>query len=138
MYINRTSVWSVEQATTAPGVLQSLIQGVDPDTGVELAGDTVLNRVDVMRALLASVDAIEQVVARAARRALLPSGVGLQWSEEEEQHLKDAFQNGDAIPDIARSHNRTIRAIEARLERIGLLAADQRTTNNSFTGSPAK
>jgi hypothetical protein len=62
----------------------------------------------------------------------------MQWCEEEEQRLKEAFQNGDAIPDIARTHNRTIRAIEARLERIGLLTADQRTTNNSFTGSPAK
>lgn len=97
----------------AKQVLHALIQGVDPDTGLELAEDTVLNRVDVMRALLASVDAIEQVVGRAARRALLPSGVGLQWSEEEEQRLKEAFQNGDAIPDIARTHNRTIRAIEA-------------------------
>jgi hypothetical protein len=119
-------------------VLQSLVQRVDPETGIELAEDTVLNRVDVVRALLASVDAIEQVAARAARRALLPSGVGMQWCEEEEQRLKEAFQNGDAIPDIARTHNRTIRAIEARLERIGLLTADQRTTNNSFTGSPAK
>jgi hypothetical protein len=119
-------------------VLQSLIQGVDPETGSEILVDTVLNRVDVVRALLASVDAIEQVVARAARRALLPSGVGRQWTDEEEGRLRDAFSKGDPIPDIARGHNRTIRAIEARLERIGLLTTDQRTRNNSFTGPPTK
>jgi hypothetical protein len=98
----------------------------------------VLNRVDVVRALLSSMDAIEQVTARAARRALLPDGVGQHWTEEEEQRLKEAFANGDAIPAIANRHKRTIRAIEARLERIGLLTADQRTTSNSFTGSPGK
>lgn len=119
-------------------VLQALIQGVDPETGNELPKDTVLNRVDVVRALLSSMDAIEQVTARAARRAQLPSGVGQHWTEEEEQRLKDSFAKGDAIPDIAHSHNRTVRAIEARLERIGLLTADQRTTNNSFTGPPRK
>jgi len=51
---------------------------------------------------------------------------------------RDAFSKGDPIPDIARSDNRAIRAIEARLERIGLLTADQRITHNSFTGSPVK
>jgi DNA-binding NarL/FixJ family response regulator len=122
----------------AKQVLRALIQGVDPETSGELPKDTVLNRVDVVRALLSSVDAIEQVTARQARRALLPSGVGQHWTEDEEQRLKEAFANGDAIPDIAQRHNRTVRAIEARLERIGLLTADQRTTNNSFTGSPRK
>jgi len=118
--------------------LHALIQGVEPDTSRELAADSVLNRVDVVRALLSSVDAIKQVTARQAGRALLPSGVGQHWTEEEEQRLKDAFAKGDAIPDIVHSHNRTVRAIEARLERIGLLTADQRTTNNSFTGSQTR
>lgn len=120
----------------AKQTLLALIQGVYPDTGSELPADTVLNRVDVVRALLAGVAAIEQVTAREARRALLPSGVGKQWTDDEERRLKEAFASGDAIPDIAHRHNRTIRAIEARLERIGLLRPDQRTTSNSFTGGP--
>jgi len=122
----------------AKQVIWALIQGIDPGTRRELPEESILNRVDVVRALLASADAIEQVTARAARRAQLPSGVGQHWTEEEEQRLKEAFAKGDAIPDIAQRHNRTVRAIEARLERIGLLTADQRTTNNSFTGSPRK
>jgi len=62
----------------AKQVLKSLIAGVDPATGSDLPRDSILNRVDVIRALLSSVDAIEQVTARAARRALLPDGVGQQ------------------------------------------------------------
>ncbi len=46
-----------------------------------------------------------------------------------------AFKAGDPVADIAARQGRTIRAIEARLERLGLLRPDQRTTNNSFTGS---
>jgi len=78
-------------------VLKSLIGGVDPVTGCDLPKDSILNRVDVIRALLSSVDAIEQVTARAARRALLPDGVGQPWTEEEERRLTEAFSNGDAV-----------------------------------------
>ena len=44
-------------------------------------------------------------------------------------------------PLIATKHGRTIRAIEARLERIGLLTTDRRMTANPFlatTGSKDK
>jgi hypothetical protein len=57
-------------------VLQALIQGVDPNTGTELPADTVLNRVDVVRALLTAVGALDSVTARALRRAQLPDSVG--------------------------------------------------------------
>lgn len=52
--------------------------------------------------------------------------------------LRSEFTAGEPIQLIATKHNRTVRAIEARLERMGLLTAEQRTTNNSFTGSPRK
>jgi hypothetical protein len=122
----------------AKQVLQSLISGADPATGCDLPKDSILNRVDVIRALLSSIEAIEQVTARAARRALLPDGVGQPWTEEEEQRLKEAFANGDAVSEIAGAHKRTVRAIEARLERLGLITVEQRITSNSFTGTPRK
>jgi DNA-binding NarL/FixJ family response regulator len=115
-------------------VLQALVQGADPETGSELPGDTVLNRVDVVRALLAAIEALDSVSARALRRAQLPESVGKSWSDEEEQRLKEEFAGGESVPDIATKHGRTVRAIEARLERLGLLRADQRTTDNSFIG----
>jgi DNA-binding NarL/FixJ family response regulator len=115
-------------------VLQALVQGADPETGSELPGDTVLNRVDVVRALLAAIEALDSVSARALRRAQLPESVGKSWSEGEERQLKEEFAGGESVPDIASKHGRTVRAIEARLERLGLLRTDQRTTDNPFAG----
>jgi hypothetical protein len=128
---------SVMQEQRARKILQALVQGVDPTTGAELEAGTVLQRADVLRALLAGVTALEQNSARAQRRAQLPDNVGLPWTADEERNLVSAFQGGDSLSDIATKHGRTLRAIEARLERLGLITADQRTTNNSFTGSPA-
>lgn len=118
-------------------VLQALIDGVDPNSGTDLPNDAVLNRPDVIRALLASISALDAVQARAQRRAQLPAGVGKSWSDDEERRLREEFTNGDPVSVIATKHARTIRAIEARLERVGLLRADQRTTHNSFVGGPS-
>ena len=125
------------QEQRARKILQALVQGVDPTTGAELEAGTVLQRADVLRALLTGVAALEQLSARAQRRAQLPENVGLPWTDDEERALISGFQAGDPLTDIAVKHGRTLRAIEARLERLGLITADQRTTNNSFTGSPA-
>ena len=64
-------------------VLQALVQGANPETGSELPRDTVLKRVDVVRALLAAIEALDSVSARALRRAQLPESVGKSWSEGE-------------------------------------------------------
>ena len=124
------------QENRAKKILQALVQGIDPSTGEELAAGSVLQQADVLRALLAGVAALEQVGARAQRRALLPDNVGIAWTADEERSLVTAFQAGEALADIATRHARTLRAIEARLERLGLLSAQQRTTTNSFTGPP--
>jgi hypothetical protein len=71
------------------------------------------------------VHAIDQMTARLARRARLPDKVGKTWTDEEEQRLRDEFSGGEPIPLIATKHGRAIRAIEARLERLGLLTMER-------------
>jgi hypothetical protein len=115
-------------------ILQALVQGVDPLTGEELSPGTILQHADVLRALLAGVSALEQTSARAQRRAQLPGNVGRAWSDEEETTLVAAFKSRDPLPDIAARHGRTVRAIEARLEKLGLLTAGERSTSDSFVG----
>lgn len=122
----------------AKNVLQALIAGVDPETGNELPADTVLNRPVVLRALLTANAALDAVQARAQRRALLPPSVGKTWGDKEQDQLTKEYQHGTPIPDIARRHGRTLRAIEARLVKLGLLHEDQRTTRTSFTGENVK
>ena len=108
-------------------ILQALLQGVDPFTGAELAPGTIVQEADVLRALLAGVAALEHTVARAQRRAQLPDNVGRSWSKDEEGVLIAAFKSGDTLPAIATRHGRTVRAIEARLEKLGLITAEQRS-----------
>ena len=73
-------------------VLKALVQGVDPQTGDPLSTGTILDRSDIIRALLTAVDALESVSAREAHRAALPSSVGKAWSAEEENQLVAEFQ----------------------------------------------
>ena len=82
-------------------ILQALVQGVDPLTGEELPTGTILQHADVLRALLAGVGALEQMAARAQRRAQLPGNVGRAWTAEEEQVLMTEFQRGETMAAIA-------------------------------------
>ncbi len=122
------------QQSRARQILQSLIQGIDPVTGEELSRETVLQHADVLRALLAGLSALEQTSARAQRRSQLPDNVGRAWTTEEESRLVAAFKKGDSPVAIAHQHGRTLRAIEARLEKLGLITAEERTTRGGFTG----
>lgn len=111
-------------------ILRSLIHGRDPVTGEDLPSDAVVNRIEVNRALHIAFTATEEKAVRTARRAQLPSGVGRPWSAEEEEALSEEFKRGESVHDIAHKHKRTIRAIEARLERFGFLKPGQRTTSH--------
>lgn len=126
------------QFQRAQTVLRSLIQGIDPETGNELPKDTIVNRIEVNRSMVTALTAMEQVEARMLHRAQLPESVGKTWTQEEEKQLQAEFRRAEPIPLIATKHGRTIRAIEARLERLGLLKPDQRTTNNSFMGQQSR
>jgi catalase (peroxidase I) len=125
------------QEQRARQILQSLVQGVDPFNGDELPSGTVLQQADVLRALLAGVAAMDQNALRAERRAQLPRNIGRTWSESEQTALVDAFQSGEPLGEIASRHGRTVRAIEARLEKLGLITADQRTTTDRFAARDA-
>lgn len=85
-----------------------------------------------MRALLTAVTALDRAEARAQRRALLPDNVGKAWTGEEDNRLAEAFKAGQSPQEIARKHRRTLRAVEARLQRMGLITESERTTRGGF------
>jgi hypothetical protein len=117
---------------SAIAILTSLIQGIDPITGEPLPPDHILNNSDILRSLLAGVSALELTKAREERRAQLPSSVGAKWLPEEDAELVTAYRDSKSVADIAAKHQRTIRAIEARLEKLGILKPEDRSTVNSF------
>jgi hypothetical protein len=123
------------QRLSAQQILQALVEGFDPFTGDELPSDTILQQAEVMRAMLAGISALNAGAARAQRRAQLPANVGRPWSEEEEISLAAAFRDGDSLDELADRHGRTPTAIEARLEKLGLVTPEERTTTNRFIAS---
>lgn len=122
----------------AQEVIQSLIEGVDPRTKEPVSSDSVLNHPDVLRALIAANMALETVMVREARRAQLPSNVGRPWTQDEEATLAQARKENMPVQDIAAMHGRTVRSIESRLVRLGLLRPSERTTGDSFFAKKAK
>jgi hypothetical protein len=113
-------------------ILHSLVNGADPFTGVDLAPGTVLQHVDVMRAMLAGCSALDDRTTRESRRAQQPRNIGQPWTVEEQERLIQAFHNNENLGEVAAKHGRTLRAIESRLEILGLLTREQRTTENRF------
>jgi hypothetical protein len=123
-------------------ILQALVNGVDPFTQDELAGGTVLQHADVVRAMLAGCSALEERATRPGRRKQQPS-IGKAWTPEEQDRLVQAFSSGEDLEQVAARHGRTVRAIESRLEILGVITSEQRTTGNPVAsnqraGRPAR
>ena len=123
------------QHNEAKAILVSLIEGRNPDSGERLPSECVVHRSDVIRALLLGVGAINSTDARAKRRSQLPKNVGRDWTTKEEEQLRSEFAAKEPLKSIAERHGRTLRAIEARLERMGLITPEERTTRGGFTGA---
>ena len=120
----------------ATTILKALIEGHEPNSLEPLPAGSIVHRADVLRALLAGVAALERVEVRTKRRAALPDNAGRTWSAEEDSRLVTAFKAGEPPQVIAERHSRTLRAIEARLQRMGLLAPEDRVTRGGFGSEP--
>ena len=112
----------------ASEILLGLVNGVDPLTQEDLPKGTILEKADVVRALLIGVATIEFAAARELRRKQFPQNTGRTWTGEENGQLVESFQAREPIAEIAARHGRTVRAIKARLEKLGLVTAEQRIT----------
>ncbi len=61
-----------------------------------------------------------------------PGKSGQPWSADEDAALQAAFARGVTVLALVQSHERSLTAIEARLEKLGLLAPGQRVTRNRY------
>jgi hypothetical protein len=117
---------------TAKATLKSLVEGVDPVTGYPIPKSMVLHHALVMRALLCAVAVLDADEARRRRRARLPSNTGRPWRPAEDAQVLAAFNSGAPLPRIAADHQRSLASVESRLERLGVLAPEQRVTRNRY------
>jgi hypothetical protein len=101
------------------GMTPMLADGRHPLTGDALPDESCYQSAKVLRALLVSIDALEQATKRKDR--VLPAGAGRPWDAEEDQSLVADFESGTSIGDLPRSHQRTEGAIRSRLMKLGKL-----------------
>ena len=128
---------------TPAEVLDTLAKGFDPASGELLDATGIWRQPPITDALRAGAAALEAQAAAASAcaaaqpRAPAAANVGQPWTSQEEQELLAAFAAGTPLAEIAARHQRSLTAIEARLERLGKITAEQRVTRNRFTGSRA-
>ena len=98
----------------ATEIVRTLANGIDPTTGEVLPAESVYNSPDVIRALFTLLEAARVKEQHPTRNA------GKPWTEIEDDKLRDEYAAKMRIADIAKEHGRTYKAIESRLERLGL------------------
>ena len=123
-------------ADTASEILTTLAAGFDPRSGHTLGDDAVWRDAAIGDALRAGAAALTAEARMRARRSnpaqsAVPNR-GKPWSAEDEEALLAAFAREEPLAEIGTSLGRSVRAIEARLEKLGQLAPEQRTTSDRF------
>ena len=120
------------ELAAAKATLKSLVEGVDPVTGYPIPKSMVLHHAMVIRALLCAVAVLDADEARVRRRARLPRNTGRPWRQADDARVVAAFHGGQQLVQIAADHHRSLASVESRLERLGVLAPEQRVTRNRY------
>lgn len=107
------------KSSEALRIVRSLSEGVDPLTGEVFPTDSPYQNPEVVRALYAAVRLLEQSEERQRRESRLPANAGRPWTPDEDKQLLERFDASTSINDLARQHNRTLGAIQARLQKLG-------------------
>ena len=121
-------------------VLNALANGVHPVTGEVFPADSPYQHPDTVRALFEAVRVLgstEQAESRAAeRRSDMPANTFVRWTPEEEERLAAAFDAGKTTAELAKLHDRSRAAIEARLLKLGKIDASALTVQLKYKPQP--
>jgi len=100
-------------------IIQLLSQGIDPETGEDYPSNSPYQQPNIIRALYASVEALEKEKKRIKRSKNLPQNAGNPWSDEEDKTLIEGFESKKSISELAEIHQRTKGSIHSRLVKHG-------------------
>lgn len=123
----------------ALNIVSTLANGVNPITGEVFASDSPYQSSEIVRALFLAARALEGGSAsqpapsrdtRARSQGL--ANVGKPWTAEEDERLVTEFAKGRSPRELATIHGRTLAGVEARLEKLGRITAQQRVTTNRY------
>ena len=100
-------------------IIRALADGVNPETGEVLTGEAVYQYPSAVRALHQAIAALEFVEERERSKRTLPAKAGKSWTRAEDQQVCEELRRGVDFQQIAKTHNRTVGAIVARLVKLG-------------------
>jgi hypothetical protein len=97
-------------------IVRALAGGTHPETSKGLSADSICRIPQVTRALNRALAALVQQEQRERRR---PSHAGHSWSHDEDAQLCAEIRKGIDFHEIAKTHNRSLGSIVARLVKLG-------------------
>jgi DNA-binding NarL/FixJ family response regulator len=100
-------------------VIRALAAGTDPENSQPLSPDSILLRPQVVKALNRGLSALAQQEEWERNK---PTNAGKYWSREEEAKVCEEVRQGIDFHEIAKTHNRTVGSIVARLVKLGKIA----------------
>ena len=100
-------------------IMRALADGVNPGTGEALMANAVYQNAPVVRAFHRAVGALEYLQERERSRKTPPANGGKSWSRAEDQQVCEELRRGVDFYQIAKTHNRSIGSIVARLVKLG-------------------
>lgn len=120
-------------------ILNALANGIHPATGEKFGADSPYQHPDTVRALFEAMRAVEQgsYGPKPQQQPATDKGSGSRWTDEEERRLCASFDTGKTVDELAKAHNRTRAAIEARLVRLGKMDASAVTSPLRYPPRPA-
>ena len=105
-------------------ILKALANGVHPGTGEVFAADSPYQHPDTVRALFEAMHAMtgggpKPAITPERKTVETPANTFVRWTPEEEARLASGFDSGKNSSALAKLHNRSRAAIEARLLKLG-------------------
>jgi hypothetical protein len=101
-------------------IMRTLANGVDPETGNKLEENSVCRRPQIVKALNRAISALVHEQKREQRK---PTNAFRSWTRAEDAQVCEEVRNGMDFHDIAKTHNRTLPSIIARLVKLGKITA---------------
>jgi hypothetical protein len=121
-------------------ILNALDNGVHPATGEVFPADSAYQHPDTVRALIEAVRCMQgskpptqQIQNKSTDN--VPGNTFVRWTQQEEQRLVAAFDAGKSTAELAKLHNRSRAAVEARLLKLGKIDASALTVQLRYSGN---
>jgi hypothetical protein len=106
----------------AINMIRALADGVNPETREVLKDDSVCRNPQTVMALNRALAAL---VTQQQRELKKPASAGKYWSHSEDEQVCEELRKGMDFAEIAKTHNRTVPSIVARLVKLGKIAPEK-------------